>query len=400
MFALRCAPPVSQSVYKRIDHAVYRAERAVVVLALLVMAVVVFLDVVHRSFSGEESKFAAAVAKVGGWFGAEIVPDTARYQQLVEVSPYVQLVVFIGLAYFGIRSTKRSTPVRPPQALLGAIAMVLFAFGLVKLLLVVMPNGLIWSQTLALILTLWVGFVGASMCTYENRHLRVEAVQRFLPEKVRPAVAFASGLLTTLVCLVLLWLSVRYVRFNYQEYVATDGKGGLFMGMDVPKYLGFAALPIAFAFMAIRFAVKAIAALRGEVEVPIDPVTAAGGVPVVEDGEDPAPSDVATEAMMASRPPDGDDDDDVDLDGVVVARASAVETLASRTEMERDASVPYPQSKVPTDAHPVVPGAPSTAIDDDEDPYRTREVDEPMSLLEDTTEVRHGILGEPEEDDR
>ena len=96
---------MSQSAYKRIDHAVYRAERALVVASLLVMAVVVFLDVVHRSFSGEESKFADAIAKTAGWFGVEILPDTPQYQQLADASPWVLLVLFIGLTYFGIRST-------------------------------------------------------------------------------------------------------------------------------------------------------------------------------------------------------------------------------------------------------------------------------------------------------
>lgn len=409
-FALRCAPSVSQSAYKRIDHAVYRAERALVVASLLVMAVVVFLDVVHRSFSGEDSKFATAIAKVAGWFGVEILPDTAQYQQLVDASPWVLLVVFIGLTYFGIRSTKREVPISPPIAMAGAVAGVLATYGLVRLLLVVMPNGLIWSQTLALLLTLWVGFIGASMCTYENRHLRVEAVQRFLPEKIRPLVGFASGLLTTVVCLVLLWLSIRYVRFNYEEYVITEGKGGLFLGMDMPKYLGFAALPIAFAFMAIRFSVKALAALRGEVEEPLDPVAAAGGAPA-PDVEGRMPSEVATEALVApgssadDEDEDEDDEEDDDSDDGEPMESS-IDTMTSLSEMSHDTSVPRPQSKVPTDAHPVLADILAAtkgeigkdkdpAEDEDEgedDPNETREVEGPIVFSEDTTS--RGVLGD------
>ncbi len=382
------------------------------------MAVVVFLDVVHRSFSGEESKFATAIAKMAGWFGVELLPETPQYQQLVDASPWVLLVIFIGLTYFGIRSTKRAVPISPPIAMVGAVAGVLATYGLVRLLLAVMPNGLIWSQTLALVLTLWVGFVGASMCTYENRHLRVEAVQRFLPEKIRPLVGFASGLLTTTVCLVLLWLSIRYVRFNYEEYVITEGKGGLFLGMDVPKYLGFAALPIAFAFMAIRFSVKAIGALRGEVEEPLDPVAAAGGAPA-PDAEGRMPSEVATEALVApgsSADDDEDEDEDEEDSEDGEPMESSIDTMTSRSEMSRAQGSPRPQSKVPTDAHPVLADVlaatkgeigkdakPDDGEDEDEDegeddPNETREVEGPIVFSDDTTS--RGVLGDDEEGDR
>ena len=119
---------MSESVYKRIDRGVYRAERGLVVVSLVVMAVVVFLDVVHRSFSGEQSKFAAAVSKLAGWFGTEIVEGTASYQQLVDAAPIVMFVVFTGLAYFGIRSTKRATPISTPIAVVGAVGGVLVAY--------------------------------------------------------------------------------------------------------------------------------------------------------------------------------------------------------------------------------------------------------------------------------
>ncbi|MEM9458075.1 MAG: TRAP transporter small permease [Myxococcota bacterium] len=381
---------MSESIYKRIDHAVYRAERALVVVSLVVMAVVVFLDVVHRSFSGEESKFAVAVVTMARWVGVQVAEESAGYERLTAAAPYVLSVIFIGLAYFGIRSAKRATPISPAVALVGAIGGVVVAYGLVQLMVVVLPNGLIWSQNLALVLTLWVGFVGASMCTYENRHLKVEAAQRLLPESWRPIVGFLGGLLTTAVCVVLLWLSVRYVRFNYQEYVATDGKGALILGMDLPKYQGFAALPVAFGLMAIRFLVKALGALRGEVDDPVGPVEAAGGVPTPDPEKRRMPSEVATEALP-SVPKES-------------AHESAIDTMTSDSQMVREQEAPQPQSKVPTDAHEVLPGMGAAMVwnpedelgddGDEDDPYRTRELDEgPIHLLDETNEIPKVVLG-------
>jgi TRAP-type C4-dicarboxylate transport system permease small subunit len=370
---------VSDSVYKRIDRAVYRGERAIVVASLLVMSVVVFLDVVHRSFSGNESKLALMVAKVLGWVGVEIAAGSPGHQQLTAASPYALFVIFTALAYFGIRSTKRATPIAAPIAAAGAVTGVLVSYGLVRLLLVLVPNGLIWSQDLALVLTLWVGFVGASMCTYENRHLRVEAVQRFLPAKLRPLVGFASGLFTTLVCLGLLWVSLRYLGFLRQEYVSTDGQGGVFPGMEVPKYVGYAALPLSFAFMTVRFFAKAVAALRGKVEEPLDPLVAVGAARV--DSVRAAPSNVATEALPQARDEIEDEED---------GKESAIETMTSKIERRvPDAAVPRPQSKVPTDAHDILPPLP--LVDEPEDtldPDRTKELEEgPIQFAEDTQDL-------------
>ncbi len=376
------------SVYKRIDRGVYQAERIVVVTALLVMSAVVFLDVVYRSFSGTESKFAAVVSRALGWVGTDLPPDSPGYEQLAASSPYVLFVGFSALAYFGIRSTKRATPIAAPIAAVAAVGGVLIAHGLVRLLLVTLPNGLVWSQDLALVLTLWVGFVGASMCTYENRHLKVEAVQRLLPEKIRPFVGFVSGVFTTAVCLGLLWVSIRYVAYHRAEYVSTSGRGGVVAGMDLPKYLGFAALPLSFGFMSIRFFVKALAALRGEVEAPLDPLVAVGAV---RPDEGLLPSDVATEAQPAVR----------------AAEESAIDTMKSRQEQAaaRSPGVPWPQSKVPTDAHDIIPPGiepladadPSDFDPSDFDPRETKEIEGgPIRLADVTRDLKPGeLLADP-----
>ncbi len=382
---------MSESSYKKIDRAVYQVERALVVGSLVVMAVVVFLDVVHRSFSSEESKFALVAAKLAGMMGLPIAPDSASYQQLVLAAPYVLFVVFTGLAYFGIRTANRVRVVTPLPALIWATGGVVVTYGLVRLLIVMLPAGLIWSQPLALVLTLWVGFVGASMCTYENRHLKVEAVQRVLPQKLRPLVGFVSGVVTTLVCLALLWVSTRYVLFNYEEYVQTEGKGGLFKGMDVPKYLGFAALPVAFGFMAIRFGVKALGALRGEFPAALDAVEAAGGGSLSDsedesgpESEQPsplAPSEVPTEVHVTSSP---------------VKPPSDIDTMTSKPAMPRIA-IPRPQSKVPTDAHPFNDeGERISGLDVD----TTREIDGPPAFDDETIDLDGPLVPAPEEESR
>ncbi|MBL4688017.1 MAG: TRAP transporter small permease subunit [Nannocystaceae bacterium] len=335
---------------KRLDDAVYRAERMLVVSALLIMAVVVFLDVVHRGFAGEASKFADIGIKLAGLFGALPAKDAPEYAQavaelypkLAEASPYVLFTVFTGLGYFGIRSTKRDVPVAAPIAAGFAVAGVLTAYGLIRLLIWGMPNGVIWSQPMALVLTLWVGFIGASMCCYERKHLKVEAIQRQIPPKYRRYVAFASGVVTTVVCLLLLWVSLRYVRYNYDEFIQTEGRGGLFQGWAVPRYLGFAALPISFTLMSARFGARAVLALQGKLD-DVDPLAGLTGNKDDGKSSDPQSSDPQSSAELPS---------DIETEAVAVARKpeavpSEVETMTSQPV---GAVVARP-SKVLTDSH-------------------------------------------------
>src|SRR5262245_16613194 len=76
---------------KQLDRRVYAAERAIVVFALLAMAVIVFVDVVHRSFAGEENKFVELVVKLGG-------------EGIRGAAPFVLAAVCVALAYAGVRT--------------------------------------------------------------------------------------------------------------------------------------------------------------------------------------------------------------------------------------------------------------------------------------------------------
>ena len=248
---------------RRIDRWVYLGERLLVVTFLIAMALVVFLDVVHRTFADPESKLAAWALKAVVFFGAELAPDGLVAQRIHDLVPWLGGLAFVGLTYFALRTAKLSRPLARGRALVFAAVVVALAYVAVRAFIVAIPNGLIWSQPLALIMTLWVGFLGASMCTYEGKHLKVEAVQRYLPPPLRRITVVISALLTAGFCLLLAWASLDYVRFHYQEWVETEFKGGMFQGVAVPRWIGFSVLPISLVIMSLRFLAVGWSAARG-----------------------------------------------------------------------------------------------------------------------------------------
>lgn len=286
-----------KDLFKKIDRMVFRGERVLVVAALAVMSAAVFLDVVHRTFAGDENKGLAAFVKLLSYFGQDIERGDSTYTSLEGWFSYALAAAFVGLGALAIRGSSSRQKAAWPKALLLSAVGVAVVYGLIRLFVVMLPNGLIWSQDLALVLTLWVGFVAASMCTYENKHLKVEAAQRAIPDSLKPYVVFVSALFTAAVCFGLMWVSTRFVLRQYDDFVRSEGRGGIIESLDLALYQAYAVLPLSFAIMSVRFLARGIFALGGE--LPVAP-SIEGLDQLDKYAESPAPSEVPTEVGSIS----------------------------------------------------------------------------------------------------
>lgn len=286
----------------RLNRAVYRAERAFVAYSLLAMAFVVFLDVTHRTFSGDRSKGVEAFLKVLGWVVPGLDPDTSAYESAAAIAPWVMFVAFSLLGWAAARAASRGTMPHGRAAAWG-VGGVVVVYGIAQLLVRLLPNGMVWSQPVALVLTLWVAFIGASMATYEHKHLKVEAVIRKLPVHLRNNVGAVSAWLTAAFCFGLMWVSIRYVRFNYEEYVTTQGQGGLLPGLSLPKYAAYLALPLSFGTMCARFIGVGVLSYQGKLkdEDPLAGLVDDATKEALAAAVAPPPSDIPTEAVRPIR---------------------------------------------------------------------------------------------------
>jgi TRAP-type C4-dicarboxylate transport system permease small subunit len=287
---------------KKLNHWLFQIERAIVVVSLLVMSVVVFMSVAYRRYADPESVFANKIAK---WSGIE--RDTASWQSLQDVAGPITFVLLGAIVYLGFRTASRRAlwdrsgeagktsaelrgqPLSHAKCALYTLATMLGSWLVMVLLFGTgkmaqsecielrlageysfacgrFPAGLIWAQPLGLILTLWVAFLGASMATKENLHLKVEAVQKALPEKVRRISGLLSGLLTAAFCLLLADLASNYVTSMHAQWETANHLGGLHDGISIPKFASFIIVPIAYTIMALRFVGIGVLAFRGELE--------------------------------------------------------------------------------------------------------------------------------------
>ena len=149
---------------------VFRAERIFIVGALLLMSVVVFLDVIYRTFAGDENKGVHRVRQVPQLLRPRASSVVTRRTSAWRAGS-VRLVGRIHRA----RRTRHShrwavtrrcrCRKRSPFRRSGVVAV----YGLIRLFLRPGAERLIWAQNLALVLTLWVGFLAASVCTLREQ---------------------------------------------------------------------------------------------------------------------------------------------------------------------------------------------------------------------------------------
>lgn len=251
----------------RLDAAIVRAERAVVAVMLAVMGLVVFLDVVHRVSTRVDSLLA---------------------------NPIFVGVAGAGVAALAFRTRGDGLPL--PKGL--AVGLVLAGAQAAFVRLV--PNGLVWSQSVALGLTLWLGTMGASLAAYDRRHLALDIGSKIWPPSIAPKVAALGHLLTALFCLGILFLAGRsilgyqldgsHVPGHFDVWRDSDGAAGTLSGTDIPKWVAFLSIPYGMVVLAFRFTLEAGKTWLGLVQVggddtlhqlgiEGDPQTGAGSAP-------------------------------------------------------------------------------------------------------------------------
>ena len=114
--------------------------------------------------------------------------------------------------------------------------------------------GIVWGDMLVRVLVLWVGLVGAMAAARQNKHISIDLVARYLPAGLNlPAKTFVE-LFTTVICSLASYYSFVFVRSEFYE-------GGSAFA-QVPVWMCALIIPVAFAVMALRYLVMALAKLN------------------------------------------------------------------------------------------------------------------------------------------
>ncbi|MDW8246885.1 MAG: TRAP transporter large permease subunit, partial [Sandaracinaceae bacterium] len=288
-----------------LDKGVFQLEQTVVAWFLALTTLGTFADVVERRLIAPDSKVGHLLARLFG-----VTDPQLRLFLDKRVAPLLSMAVFLALLWFGWNSAERAhgrafLPFRASSLLLGlltgaalwglaalmlampswqfawlcgllavgfmlwrsrnasppdrrrawitgAIALVAWTFFCFRYV----PAGYGWGKEISLLFTLWVGFLGASLCVYRGKHIRIEAFERIRPPRLAPLLSAIGHWYTAAFSLLLALLGTLYVSSQFRT-------GGFLSQTHLPEWLKSVVIPVALGLASIRFIAAGVSALRG-----------------------------------------------------------------------------------------------------------------------------------------
>lgn len=127
--------------------------------------------------------------------------------------------------------------------------MVIFAF-LQVVLRNIFNEGILWGDIFLRHLVLWVGFLGASLATREQKHINIDVFSRFMSDKGKGIVRLLTNLFSVYICYLLADASWTFVQDEQMM--------GTVVFADIPAWYFQTIIPIGFFLMAFRFLILAL----------------------------------------------------------------------------------------------------------------------------------------------
>ncbi len=102
-----------------------------------------------------------------------------------------------------------------------------------------------WSEPFSRLMVLWITFLGASILTKENRHIRIDLLGNILSPLLNTLREIILSIACTVVCSYMLYASIGYINMEIQYGTS------LIMGVSAWKLQLI--IPIGFCMMSFRF---------------------------------------------------------------------------------------------------------------------------------------------------
>jgi TRAP-type C4-dicarboxylate transport system permease small subunit len=112
-----------------------------------------------------------------------------------------------------------------------------------------------WTQPLVRLLVLWVAFLGASLLTRDNRHIKIDLSSLFMPLRWQHFKDLFLSAACVIVSAIMVKTSFQYIQNEYLY------GGNLFL--SIPAWIGQIILPIGFLCILFRFLLRGITQVKG-----------------------------------------------------------------------------------------------------------------------------------------
>ena len=112
-----------------------------------------------------------------------------------------------------------------------------------------------WAEPFVRLLVLWVTFLGASLVTGENKHIKIDLLTQIIPASWLPLLDVLLSLAGALVAALMLKASLFYV--------GSEMSFGSNLFLNVPNWIGELILPVGFLLICFRFLIRGLSSALG-----------------------------------------------------------------------------------------------------------------------------------------
>ncbi|MBL91532.1 MAG: hypothetical protein CMH56_06930 [Myxococcales bacterium] len=248
---------------RQLDTWVYRGEKALVGFCLSMMTILIFIDVMQRTFSRPVGK----VAKFLLWLTSETAESETGQAIASTIGP---ALFWVGAWVFCIAAVQSARHMRAqrdaekeasvsfgPSIVFGSIFWAAF-FAFLKGLLWCFPSGVPGAQKFALGFMMWAGFLGATMATHTRKHIVVDAVKKKLDPLMSCIFSGLGGVVAAAFAGYFAFLGYLQWHEEYLDWATEEGVG-VFEALPIPIWIVTLALPVTFGIIAVRFFVMGLA---------------------------------------------------------------------------------------------------------------------------------------------
>lgn len=114
--------------------------------------------------------------------------------------------------------------------------------------------GIVWADPLLRVMVLWLGLVGATVASRNNKHISIDLLSNFFKNRKHQIFECLVGIFSAAICLIIAWYGMQWVRLDYLDQLI--GFAG------IPAWMLEVIIPISFALIGIRYGLLAIVSGR------------------------------------------------------------------------------------------------------------------------------------------
>ena len=113
-----------------------------------------------------------------------------------------------------------------------------------------LDSGFVWIDPLLRVLVLWLGLIGATVATRNNKHIRIDLLSKLFSRNTHRLIQSVIGQISAWTCLVIAWYGFKWIQMDFED--------GLTSFAGIPAWMLEVIIPVTFALIGLRYLIMSV----------------------------------------------------------------------------------------------------------------------------------------------